>query len=322
MSSDPGTVREAGPAPEALAGDLRRNPHRWKLWAAVAAARHGADGPPGRAKRGLVYRSRPSLRFVPAEVESATWRGERIELTLGAPGPASPGSALPGPDVERIARTPALAEWLDGAFDRFMQAVEDGHARSSEAFALARGGDSEVLRQVAFLAGRSAPLAATRATGLTCSVLARGAAALAAWFIGIPTAAGLEGLLRALTGRRASVRECSGASLPVLEPAGIGAPLGRMLGARVRVPEAGVDVLLEGGEDPGALAWAADPARRSSLRAAVESYVGGPVPEVRVGLRLDASAIPAAALDGGARLGGVCMLGRGHGPLLLPIAGA
>ena len=320
MSSDAGTARDPE-EPGTLPADLRLHPQRWRLWAAVAAARHGTDGAPPGTKRGLVYRSRPSLRFVPAEVESATRRGERIELTLGALGPASPGSALPGSDIERIARTPALAEWLDGAFDRFMQAVEDGHARSSEAFALARGAESEALRQVAFLAGRSAPLAAAPGSRLTCSALARGGAALGAWFIGKPTAAGLAGLLQALAGLRARVRERSGATLPILEPAGIGAPLGRMLGARVRVPEAGVDVLLEGREDRGALAWAADSAKRASLRAVVDAYVGGPVPEVRVGLRVDASAVPPAALDGGACLGGVCMLGRGRGPKVLPIAG-
>ena len=316
MSSDSAAARTTGPRPGPFADDLHLRPHRWRLWAAVAAARRGSDG----AARRLVYRSRPSLRFVPAEVEAVTPRGERIELTLGAPGPASPGSALPGSDIERIARTPALAEWLDGAFDRFMQAVEDARARSSEAFALARGGESEALRQVAFLAGRSAPLAASPDAGLTCSMLARGAASLAAWFIGVPTAAGLAGLLRALTGLRASVRERSGASLPILEPAAIGTTMGRMLGERVRVPEAGADVILEGRGDPGAVAWAADRARRASLRVLVEAYVGGPVPEVRVGLRVDAEGVAAAALDGGACLGGVCLLGRCRGPKVLPIS--
>ena len=175
MSSDAGPSRETGPQP--LPAELLRHPQTWKLWAAVAAARRIRNGAGGAAPR-LVYRSRPSLRFVPAEVEEIAARGERIELTLGAPGPASPGSALPASDIERIARTPPLADWLDGALDRFMQAVEDARVRSSEAFALARGGESEALRQVAFLAGRSAPLAASPASGLTCSVLARGAAAL------------------------------------------------------------------------------------------------------------------------------------------------
>ena len=317
MSSDAGPSRETGPEP--LPAELLRHPQTWKLWAAVAAARRIRNGAGGAAPR-LVYRSRPSLRFVPAEVEEIAARGERIELTLGAPGPASPGSALPASDIERIARTPPLADWLDGALDRFMQAVEDARVRSSEAFALARGGESEALRQVAFLAGRSAPLAASPASGLTCSVLARGAAALGAWFIGVPTATGLEGLLRALTGLRASVRERTGATLPNLEPARIGAPIGGMLGERVRVPEAGVDVLLDGEENPGALAWGADPAKRASLRVVLEAYVGGPMPEVRVGLRVDGAEIPAAALDAGACLGGVCMLGRCRGPKVLPIA--
>ena len=317
----PRGAESRGPLP----ADLRRHPHRWSLWAAVAAARRGAreaGGSDGAGAPRLFYRSRPSLRFVPAEVDSVAARGGRIELTLGAPGPASPGAALPGSDVERIARNPALAEWLDGGLDRFMQAVEEARARSNEAFGLARGAESEALRQVAFLAGRSAPLAAAPGARLTCSTLARGGAALGAWFVGKPTAAGLAGLLRALTGRRASVREWGGASLRILEPAAIGAPLGRMLGERVRVPEAGVEVFLEGGEDPAALAWAAEPAKRASLRAVLDAYVGGPAPEVRVALRLDANAIPPAALDGGACLGGVCVLGRGHGPLRLPIAGA
>ena len=315
-------------SPDPLPADLRRRPHRWRLWAAVAAARRGAReagaaaGPAGVAAPRLVYRSRPSLRFVPAEVDSVAARDDRIELTLGAPGPASPGAALPGSDVERIARNPALAEWLDGGLDRLMQAVEEGCARSSEAFALARGAESEALREVAFLAGRSAPLAAAPGARLACSALARGGAALGAWFVGRPTAAGLAGLLRALTGLPVRVRERSGAALPILEPAGIGAPIGRMLGARVRVPEAGVEVRLEGGEDRGALGWAADPAKRASLRAALDAYVGGPVPEVRVALRVGAGVLPAAALDGGARLGGACVLGRSRGPTVLPIAHA
>ena len=325
MSSDPEPARGTSPEREPLPADLRLRPYRWRLWAAVAAARRGAREAGGSSGAGgprLFYRSRASLRFVPAEVESAATRGDRIELTLGAPGPASPGSALPASDVERIARNPALAEWLDGGLDRMMQAVEDACARSSEAFALARGTESEALRQVAFLAGRSAPLAASPDSRLTCSALARGGAALGAWFIGKPTAAGLAGLLRALTGLPVRVRERCGATLPILEPAGIGAPIGRMLGACVRMPEAGVEVLLEGGEDRGALAWAADPAKRASLRAVLDAYVGGPVPEVRAGLRLDARAVPAATLDGGARLGGVCVLGRCRGPKVLPIAGA
>ena len=117
----------------------RAGPDGWKLWSAVAAARRRRTEREESAPR-LVYRSRASLRFLPAEVGEVAARGDRIELLLAAPGFASPGSALPGSDIERIARIPALADWLDGTLDRYMHAVESAHARSSEAFALASGG--------------------------------------------------------------------------------------------------------------------------------------------------------------------------------------
>ena len=317
MSSDEGPRfdrRAAGEHRSPLPG----GPRGRKLWPAVAAARRLRDAASGSVPT-LVYRSRPSLRFRPAEVEEVTSSGERIELTLGSPGLASPGSALPGSDIERIARVPALAEWLDGPLDRFMHAVEDAHARSSEAFALARGGESEALRWIAFLAGRSAPLAASSASGLARSDLARGAAALGAWFVGSASGAGLAGLLRAYTGLEATVRERTGATLPNLEPARVGTPIGGLLGRRVRVPDAGVDVVLDGTGGLDANRWGSDPVMRASLRTLLDAYVGGPLPKVRVGLRVDAERIPAAALDGNARLGGICVLGNGRGRRVLPI---
>ena len=54
----------------------------------------------------------------------------------------------------------------------------------------------------------------------------------------------------------------------------------------------------------------------------LDAYVGGPLPEVRVGLRVDGGEIPPAALDGGACLGGVCVLGRRAGRRTLPITAA
>ena len=291
---------------------------RADLWAAVAAARRG-EADSEEAPRPVAYRSRPSLRFAPAEVEEVAELPGRIELTLGALGLASTGTALPGSDIERIARTPPLAEWLDGILDRFMQTVEDAHARSSEAFALARGGESEALRQIAFLAGRSAPLAASPASGLSCSVLARGAAALGAWFVGTPTATGLEGLTGAFTGLPARVRERTGAMLPNLDPARIGDPIGGLLGGRVRLPEAGADVIVEGVGSAEALGWGSDPVKRESLRALVDAYVGGPLPKVRIGIRVDGRSVPRAALDGNACLGGVCVLGKRGGVRVLPI---
>ena len=289
-----------------------------KLWSAVAAARRFGKKGSTVAPR-LVYRSRPSLRFRPAEIGEVAASGNRIELTLDAPGLASPGSALPGSDIERIARVPALAEWLDGPLDRFMHAVEGAHARSNEAFALASGAQSEALRWIAFLAGGSAPLAASPASGLTCSVLARGGAALGAWFVGSPSAAGLAGLLRAYTGLEARVAERTGAMLPNLEPARVGAPIGGLLGGRIRVPDAGVDVILEGAGRPDATGWGADPVKRASLCTLLDAYVGGPLPKVRIGLRVDGETIPAASLDGNAHLGGICVLGRRRGRRVLPI---
>ena len=141
-----------------------------------------------------------------------------------------------------------------------------------------------------------------------------------AWFVGAPSAAGLAGLLRAYTGLEGSVRERSGAALPNLEPARVGTPMGGLLGRCVRVPDAGVDVILEGSGGPEVLVWGSDPTRRASLRTLVDAYVGGPLPEVRIGLRVDAASIPAAALDGHARLGGICVLGRARGRKVLPLA--
>ena len=318
MPSDRSAAREAEPVAVEPAGQ----PRHPSLWAAVAAARRwgevGTDATPPR----LVYRSRPSLRFVTAEVAGVATRPGRVEVLLGALGMAAAGTALPGADIERIARTPPLAEWLDGVLDRLMHTVETAHARSNEAFALARGGESEALRQIGFLAGRSAPLAASPASGLSCSSLARGAAGLGAWFIGTPTARGLEGLVHAFTGLPARARERTGAMLPNLEPSRIGAPIGGLLGGRIRVPEAGVVLVLDGEGTSGALGWGSDPVKRASLRTLLDAYVGGPLPEVRVGLRVDGGEIPPAALDGGACLGGVCMLGRRAGRRTLPITAA
>ena len=296
----------------------RAGPDGWKLWSAVAAARRRRTEREESAPR-LVYRSRASLRFLPAEVGEVAARGDRIELLLAAPGFASPGSALPGSDIERIARIPALADWLDGTLDRYMHAVESAHARSSEAFALASGGESEALRWIAFLAGRTAPLAASSKSGLGCSALARGGASLGAWFLGPPSAAGLAGLLQSYTGLPVRVRERAGAMLANLEPARVGAAIGGLLGERVRVPDAGVDVVLDGVGRDGAAAWAADPVKRRSLGTLLDAYVGGPLPRVRIGLRVDGEGIPAAALDGNARLGGICVLGWRGGRRVLPV---
>ena len=310
-STAPSAARPLGPP-------LPGGPRPWKLWSAVATARRLAKEGGGVAPR-LVYRSRPSLRFRPSEIGEVAACGDRIDLTLGAPGLASPGSALPSSDVERIARVPALAEWLDGSLDRFMQAVEDAQLRSSEAFALASGAQSEALRWIAFLAGGSAPLAAAPAAGLACSVLARGGAGLGAWFIGGPSAAGLAGLLRAYTGLRVRVRERTGAVLPNLEPARVGSEIGGLLGRRVRVADAGVDVILDATDDPEAAGWGADPVKRASLRTLLDAYVGGPLPKVRIGIRVDGESIPAAAFDGNACLGGICVLGRVRRRRVLPI---
>jgi len=201
-----------------------------------------------------------------------------------------------------------------------MHAVEDAHARSCEAFALASGAPSEALRWVAYLAGASAPLAASPGSGLTCSAFARGGAALGAWFVGNPSAAGLAGPLRAYTRLPVLVRERTGATLPNLEPARIGTPIGGMLGGRVRVPDAGVDVILEGADSTDAPGWAANPVKRASLRTLLDAYVGGPLPRVRIALRLDGGKLPAAALDGNACLGGICILGKRAGRRLLLIA--
>lgn len=107
--------------------------------------------------------------------------------------------------------------------------------------------------------------------------------------------------------------------LPNPDPARVGASLGGMLASRVRVPDAGVEVIFEGEDRPDASVRAADPVNRASLRTLVDAYVGGPLPKVRLGLRVDGGMIPPAALDGIACPGGICVLGRRGGRRTLPI---
>ena len=135
------------------------------------------------------------------------------------------------------------------------------------------------------------------------------------------SAAGLAGLVRAVTGLPARVVEFAGAVVEIGDPARIGAPLGAMLGARCRMPAAGVEVRVDGGSVAAAQEWARDAERRRSLHLLASAYVGGPSPAVGIALSLDAGNAPPAALDGRSALGGLAVLGPVEERVELPLHG-
>ena len=139
VESGRGRGRLAPSEQAALAGEhplvreLLLTPGHWHLWPAVAVLRwmlRQASGDRGR----LLYRSKPSLDFPPGEVEDVELTGGgSVGLTLRAPGIAAPGTPLPTSDIQRIIddqrRGGAIAAWLDGFGDRFMQVVEVAQAQ-------------------------------------------------------------------------------------------------------------------------------------------------------------------------------------------------
>lgn len=307
-----------------LARDVMLNPSRWRIWPAVAVLRWLLRKATRRARR-IVYRSRPSLTFPPSEIHGVVIGDNDVDLVLTAPGLAAPGSPLPSADIARIMEDQrcggALAAWLDGPVDCFMHALEAARARSNAAFALATGGRIEALHLAAGLVGVSAPLAASAGGRLfdTHGHEPRGAAGLAALFVGPTSASGLAEVFRAFTNLPARVEEFSGAEVHVSSPSRLGGRIGQILGSKCRLPAAGIEIELIGGIRPEAREWARDPARRGSLRLLALAYVGSPSPAVRLFLHLDPGNVPPAALDGETAFGGLAVLGRAGRPVRLPL---
>lgn len=308
-----------------LIQDLMLRPSRWHIWPAVAVIRWMLRHATKNIRR-ILYRSKPALAFPTAEIEDIGVEEGGVEITLAAPGIAAAGSPLPSSDIARVIDDKrsggALASWLDGPGDRLMHALEAAQTSSSAAFALARGEQVDAWRMMVNLAGRSAPLAAEVGGVLsdTWKQPPGGAVGLAALFVGGISAAGLVELLHAFTGLPADAAEFAGADVDVLTPLHIGGALGAILGRTCPAPAAGIDVTLVGGSRPDALRWAADPARRQSLRRLVLTYVGTPLPRVRLFLLLDADNVPAATACADTALGGVAVLGPPSRPVRLPLS--
>ena len=310
-----------------LAQDLLLNPSHWRIWPAVAVLRWLLRGA-RTTLRGLMYRSNPTLQFTNAEIEDVAFVEGRVELVLSAPGFATPGSALPTVDVVRIiadARPPgrgALSAWLDGFSDCFLQAVETAKVRDNAAFALAVGKDIEALRLVARIAGHTAPLGARPGGELFAPPMNEPASALglAPLFIGRASAAGLQALAEAFTGFPVSVEEFAGEQVAILRPAVLGGPLGLILGFSCWLPAAGVELVIEGGGDPGAREWVRHPAKRRSLQQLCESYIGSRSPALRMFMTLEPDNVPPARLDRLAEFGGLAVLGRAERSVRLPLA--
>ena len=307
-----------------LIQDLLLNPSRWRIWPAVAVLRW-LQRRLTESKPRLVFRSRPSLSFPSSEVDDIQYTPTKIELVLNAPGLATAGSPLPASDIARIIADHraggALAAWLDGPGDRLMQLLEQVQMRSNAAYAMLTGGTIEAFSLAADLVGRSAPLS-VGADGALLAVGDRepqGAVGLAALFVGPVSSAGMGALFRAITGLPVRIEEFAGAELPTARPARLGLPMGMVLGLRVRLPSAGVEVHLEGGDHPDAPAWARDPASRRSLHTLALAYVGAPSPVARIYLWLDADNVTPCALDGGCALGGMAVLGAPSDSVRLPL---
>ena len=316
---------EPDPGRHPLVQDLVLNPSRWRIWPAVAVLRWLQRRMQSGTPR-LVFRSRPSLSFAGSEVHDILFRPEHIDLVLNAPGLAAAGSALPTADIARIVADyldgGALSAWLDGPGDRFMHLLEDAQLRNNPAYALMAGGQVDALSLASDLVGGSAPLTAGSGGKLEDpgGRQPEGAVGLAGGFLGPASASGLSALLQAFTGLPTQVDEFAGATITTARPAYIGGPFGRMLGTRCRLPTAGVEINLEGGDDPRTQAWAREALRRQSLHLLASQYVGAPSPEARLYLWLDVGNAPPAALDGNAALGGLAVLGESTERVRLPLA--
>ena len=316
--------QERNPDQHPLVRDLLLHPHRWRIWPAVAILRW-LQRRMSNAPR-LVFRSRPSLSFASSEVRDLHLHDDRMDLVLNAPGLAAAGSALPASDIARIiadhSQGGALGTWLDGPGDRFMHLLEDVQMRSNPAFALVAGERVEAFALARDVVGRSAPLNAG-GDGTLDATDGRepdGALALAALFLGPVSASGLRGLVQAFTRLPAKVVEFAGATTATAQPAGLGAPMGLILGARCELPSAGVEIHIQGGTHPEAPAWARSASRRKSLHLLATAYIGAVSPEARLFLMLDGTNAPRATLGEDTTLGGLALLGTSDVPVRLPLA--
>lgn len=310
-----------------LAQDIILDPSRWRIWPAVAVLRWLLRKATRNARR-IVYRSEPSLAFTPSEINDIAVDADGIELILSAPGIAAPGSPLPLADVDRIIRNKyrggALSAWLDGFGDRFMHALESSQTRNNIAFSLAMGGRIESLEIVSRLVGYSAPLRATSVGQLSATgrLVPEGAVGLASMYIGAISACRLGDLFRAVTQLPVAVKEFTGSDVFVVKPARVGR-IGRgmqaILGTSCYLPEAGVEVIINGGSKPEALQWALDPVRRQSLHLLATSYIGSALPRASLFLLLSPANVPAAAFDGQAMFGGLAVLGIPQVPIFIPL---
>ena len=322
-AADADDAADAGMA-HPLVQDLMLDPSRWSLWPAVGVLRWLLRRTVKETRR-LVYRSSPTLNFPTSEIKDAAITSRGVDLVLSAPGLAAVGSALPTSDIARLAedsrREGALSMWLDAPGDRFMQAVEANYARYSAAFSLATGGQIEVLRIIANLAGRSAPLVADRGGELAEAWNREpvGAVGLAGMFVGPITASCLSETFQGFTNLPVEVREFTGAAVIVLRPTRVGGSFGAMLGSTCHLPAAGCEVVINGGARPEAQKWALDPERRRSLHLLAASYVGAISPAVNIFLLLAPGNAPPAALDGNAAFGGLAILGNATETVRIPI---
>ncbi|MYE22976.1 MAG: hypothetical protein F4Y01_03380 [Gammaproteobacteria bacterium] len=309
-----------------LVQDFLLDPTSWPIWAAVALMRSVMEQAPSIER--LFYRSKPTLGFSGSEIQDVGIAEGAIHLVLSAPGLAAPGSALPLPDVARIVADTyrpdggAIAYWLDGMVDRLMQVVEAAEARTNAAFALATGADLQVVDSVLKLAGMSAPLRAKPGGVLQDSFSEEGepVPGLARMFAGQATAAGLQSLVSGFTDLPAAVEEFIGVDMPVINPLRVGAVLGgQAVGRECTVGAAGVNVILDGTEDPDAVEWVRDPARGLSLANLCEAYVGARVPRVFLFVELAPQFIPQAELGGDTAFGRAPLLGSADEAMRVPI---
>ena len=307
-----------------LVQDLMLNPSRWRIWPAIAVMRWLLRKMEYGAKQ-MVYRSNPTLNFCPSEIHDIAIGPSGMEAVLNAPGIATPGSLLPTADIERIIRDNrrggALAKWLDGPGDRFMQALELSRSRNNAAFSLATGGHIEALRVISNLVGRSVPLSATKGGALHSSFRnpPEGATGLAGLFVGAASASGLVDLFRSFVNLPIQLKEFAGAEVLVLRPARVGRPLGLILGSKCKPASAGIDIIIEGGKDTFAQRWARESERRRSLHLLASSYIGSPTPEARIFLQLDRRNVSPSVLDGNTVIGGLAVMGPPNDTVMLPI---
>ena len=319
--------RDWGNPSHPLAQALLLEPAEWQIWPAVAILRWLLEGDMSE-ERQIFYRAIPSLNFASSEIVEVAVDSRGFDLYLSAPGIASPGSALPTADVERIIadsqRGGGIAAWLDAINDRFMHALESSVTQGTAAFALATSGRFHELGLFGHMAGLTATVNAT-GTGVVQSNARMeepvGAIGLGRLFLGPISASGLAALFEAMTELPTRVEEFTGGEVAVLRRIRIGGPLGGgMLGSSCFLAAAGIRIIIDGRSGPEALEWASNRERRRSLHRLASSYIGASSPSVAIFLELRPDAIPPAALDGSTAIGGLAILGKADSDVRIPLA--